>query len=75
MRGKFSDNYRIKDVRISFSDGTYIDGTLLDGYEVASSIEFPSPVKTTFIKITIQSVYYNSSDTKQDACISEIYPY
>ncbi len=64
-------NCRVKDCRISFSDGSSFDYTLKGEFnDQPQVIKLKNNVSTTFIKLTILSVYPGS--TYEDTCISEI---
>ena len=70
-------NHRPKDIVISFSDGTSITATLSDSYTNGEiryqDIHFGEVKETTYIMITINSIY--ESDRWNDVCISEIIVY
>ena len=65
----WSRHNRMKDIEVSFSDGTKQTFTLKDEM-VPETLTFPKPVSTSSIKIKYKSVY--SGSTFQDTVISEI---
>lgn len=65
----FYKNCRPAIIRIAFSDGSKFETTLADQMGM-QSIPLSSPVTTSYVMITIVSVYAGS--TYADACISEI---
>lgn len=70
-RESFYKNSRVKDCRITFSDGTSFEYTLSGEYgEQPTVINFNSNMVTTYIKLTILSTYPGSKYS--DTCISEI---
>ncbi len=65
-------NNRVKEISIEFSDGTVLKRTLMDQKE-AQQVDFGTAINTTYIKITINSIY---SGTKwNDTAIAEITAY
>ena len=65
----YAENSRPKDILIELGDGTLIQHTLDDGMGW-QSIPLLEPFSTSYVKITILSVYRGSKYT--DTCISEI---
>ena len=70
-------NNRPKDILLTFSDGSYMETTLADVFGTDTpyyqDIRFDAPKQTTFIKLTVLSVY--PGDRWNDTCIAEIQPY
>ncbi|MBE5040323.1 discoidin domain-containing protein, partial [Ructibacterium gallinarum] len=70
----YAANSRPKDITVSFSDGTYQNFTLSDVFDdqnyIYQTLDFGGIKKTTFIKITINSIYPGTRWS--DCCISEI---
>ena len=60
---------RIKELEVELSDGTVHKYTLKDE-KVPETLTFPSPVRTSSIKLKIKSVY--AGTTFHDTCISEL---
>ena len=71
----FDTNHAAQNIRIGFSDGTYVDETLSNTYRAADKITFTTPKSTLYLKFTILSVYPNNNDSHFDTCISEITPF
>ena len=71
-REVWSKNNRVKDVTISFSDGSSIDRILQDIKE-PQKVDFGGAVETSYIRITINSIYRGT--TWNDTAISEITAY
>ena len=69
----FYNNNRCKDVTIELSDGYTIEYTLEDSYREWQYIEFDDYHKTSYIKLTIDSVYKGS--TWSDTSICEMHAY
>lgn len=65
----YNNNSRPAVLEATFSDGTELDITLRD-YNGQQVVEFPYPVSTSSIRLTIRSVYPGT--TYQDTVISEI---
>lgn len=69
--GLFYKNNRVKELKISFSDGTEKNVMLSSEFsEQPNHIVLDEPVKTTYIKFEIVSVYEGTA--YDDTCISEI---
>ncbi len=67
----FYKNNRVKEMKISFSDGTEKNVVLSSEYgEHPDHIVLDKPIETTYIKFEIVSVYEGSA--YDDTCISEI---
>lgn len=66
----FLANNRAEEIRIDFSDGSYIYSTLLDGYGVISQIDLGRAIKTSRLRITILGAYPGTQ--YNDTCISEV---
>jgi len=66
-------NNRPRDVTISFSDGSSVDVTLDDAYSTWQVFELSRPVDTTYVRITVNSVYPGSQ--WDDTAISDIQVY
>lgn len=68
----YKQNNRVKTLKVECSDGTSKVFTLEDlaDYLAYQELEFDSPVRTKFIKLTIIDVYPGSK--YEDTCISEI---
>ena len=69
----FYYNNRCRDVTIELSDGYVIQYTLSDSYREWQYIEFDDYHKTSYIKLTINSVYEGSKWT--DTSICEMHAY
>lgn len=63
-------NNRVKNIRLHFSDNSYIDYELSDSYGQTQSLMFPQPMRTDRVVLEILSVY--SGVKYQDTCLSEI---
>ena len=70
-------NSRPKDITLTFSDGSTLVHTLSDTFDndnyIYQEIDFGGIKTTTWVKITINSVYPGSK--WNDTCISELQPY
>lgn len=66
----YQANNRVKKIRISFDDGTYIDQELKDGELKPQTITLPEPKQIRILRLTILETYKGSK--YNDTCISEI---
>lgn len=67
-------NNRLKEIKVTFSDGSSEFLTLKDGYENRTAdLDFSKEVTTKQIKIEIISVHYGAD--KADTCVSDISVY
>jgi len=66
----FLESNRPKTITLEFSDGSATTATLEDGYQSTTEIVLDKNICTSYIKITIESVY--SGDSGENASISEI---
>lgn len=66
----YNANNRLKEIKLEFSDGSYIIKQLKDNFMDFQSIEFDQPIDTEYIKITVLDIYKGSK--YNDTCLSEI---
>lgn len=66
-------NHRPRQVTIAFDDGSTYTGTMSDAYNQFQDMKFDEPVRTSTLRVTIDSVYEGSY--YDDCCITEIEVY
>ena len=66
----FSENAKIKKLRVRFSDGTSEDFSLHAEYSKANELTFKQPHQTSYLKLEILAAYTGSGC--DDTCISEL---
>lgn len=66
----YYNNNRVAKVKLEFSDGTSQNAVLDDDEQGAQSIDLYDGVKTSYVKIIVESVY--PGDKYDDTCISSV---